>query len=78
MRIDALEAKGYAVTVDYFRMLIVLFRFGRCLSKAADKEGSNDVVIGDELNQKVFRGANSVGQELDSTVTPIEFRVLAP
>jgi putative ABC transport system permease protein len=63
-RIDALEAKGYAVTVDYFRMLDVPFRFGGAWSKAADKEGSNEVVIGDELNQKVFRGANSVGQEI--------------
>jgi putative ABC transport system permease protein len=60
--IDALEANGYAVTVDYFQMLHVPFRFGSAWSKAADKEGSNEVVIGDELNQKVFRGANSVGQ----------------
>ncbi len=62
--IDALEAKGYAVTVDYFQMLDVPFRFGGAWSKAADKQGSNEVVIGDELNQKVFRGANSVGQEI--------------
>jgi putative ABC transport system permease protein len=45
-------------------MLNVPFRFGSAWSKAADKEGSNEVVIGDELNQKVFRGANSVGQEI--------------
>jgi putative ABC transport system permease protein len=62
--IDALEAKGYAVTVDYFQMLDVPFRFGSAWSKAADKEGSNEAVIGYELNQKVFRGANSVGQEI--------------
>jgi putative ABC transport system permease protein len=62
--IDALEANGYAVTVDYFQMLDVPFRFGSAWSKAADKEGSNEVVIGNELNQKVFRGANSVGQEI--------------
>jgi putative ABC transport system permease protein len=62
--IDALEAKGYAVSVDYFQMLDVPFRFGSAWSKAADKEGSNEVVIGDDLNQKVFRGANSVGQEI--------------
>jgi putative ABC transport system permease protein len=62
--IDALEAKGYAVSVDYFQMLDVPFRFGSAWSKAADKEGSNEVVIGNELNQKVFRGANSVGQEI--------------
>jgi len=62
--IDALEANGYAVTVDYFQMLDVPFRFGSAWSKAADTEGSNEVVIGNELNQKVFRGANSVGQEI--------------
>jgi len=62
--IDALEAKGYAVSVDYFQMLDVPFLFGSAWSKAADKEGSNEVVIGNELNQKVFRGANSVGQEI--------------
>jgi putative ABC transport system permease protein len=62
--IDALEAKGYAVSVDYFQMLDVPFLFGSAWSKAADKEGSNEVVIGNELNQKVFRGANSVGREI--------------
>ena len=61
---DALEAKGYAVTVDYFQMMGVPFRFGSAWSKEADKEGSNQVVIGNELNQKVFRGVNSVGQEI--------------
>ncbi|HXI49632.1 MAG TPA: ABC transporter permease [Steroidobacteraceae bacterium] len=62
--IDALEANGYAVTVDYFQMLDVPFQFGSAWSKAADKEGSNEVVIGNDLNQKVFHGANSVGQEI--------------
>jgi len=62
--IDAMEANGYAVTLDYFQMLNAPFRFGAAWSKAADKEGSNEVVIGSELNQKVFRGANSVGQEI--------------
>jgi putative ABC transport system permease protein len=60
--IDALEANGYAVSLGYFQMLDVPFRFGSPWSKAADNEGSNEVVIGDELNQKVFRGTNSVGQ----------------
>lgn len=77
--IDALQAKGYAVTVDYFQLLDVPFRFGSAWSKAADKDGSNEVVIGDELNQKVFRGANSVGQEirLDGRVYRVS-GVLAP
>jgi putative ABC transport system permease protein len=62
--VDALEANGYAVTLDFFQMLDVPFRFGSAWSRAADKEGSNEVVIGHELNQRVFRGANSVGQEI--------------
>jgi putative ABC transport system permease protein len=62
--IDALEANGYAVTLDYFQMLDVPFRFGSAWSRAADNQGSNEAVIGSELNQKVFRGANSVGQDI--------------
>lgn len=62
--IDALTAKGYAVTVDFFQMLDVPFRFGTAWSKTTDTEGSNEVVIGSELNQKVFGGANSVGKEI--------------
>jgi putative ABC transport system permease protein len=45
-------------------MMDVPFRFGSAWSKVADKEGSNEVVLGDELNHKVFHGANSVGQEI--------------
>jgi putative ABC transport system permease protein len=77
--IDPLEADGYAVTVDYFRMLDVPFRFGAAWSKTAEDDGSNEVVIGDALNKKVFRGANSVGREitLDGHVYRIS-GVLAP
>jgi putative ABC transport system permease protein len=62
--IDALQPKGYAVTVDFFQMLDVPFRFGSAWSKAADEDGSNEVVIGNDLNQKLFRGADSVGREI--------------
>jgi putative ABC transport system permease protein len=62
--IDALRARGYAVTVDFFQMLEVPFRFGAAWNKAADREGGNEVVIGDELNRKLFRGANSVGRKI--------------
>jgi putative ABC transport system permease protein len=62
--IDALEAKGYAVSVDFFRMLDVPFRFGTAWSRVSDQEGANEVVIGDDLNRRVFRGANSVGREI--------------
>jgi putative ABC transport system permease protein len=62
--LDPLEATGYAVTVDYFRMLDAPFQFGGPWSKATDEGGGSDIVIGDELNHKVFRGANSVGREI--------------
>lgn len=62
--IDALQPKGYAVTLGYFQMLDVPFRYGSAWSKDTDEEGRNEVVIGHDLNQKVFRGANSVGQEI--------------
>lgn len=77
--IDPLEANGYAVTVDYFRMLDVPFRFGAAWSKTAEDDDSNEVVIGDELNEKVFRGVDSVGREimLDGHVYRIS-GVLAP
>src|ERR1700722_7100731 len=62
--IDALEANGYAVTLGYFQMLDAPFRFGSAWSKAGNKEGSNEIVIANDLNQKVFHGANRVGQEI--------------
>jgi putative ABC transport system permease protein len=62
--LDPIEARGYAVTVDYFGMLEAPFRFGAPWSKAADEAGGTDIVIGDELNRKVFHGSNSVGREI--------------
>ena len=77
--LDPFEAKGYAVTVDYFRMLDAPFRYGSPWSKATDAAGGTDIVIGDELNHKLFRGTNSVGREirLDGHVYRIS-GVLAP
>jgi putative ABC transport system permease protein len=62
--IDAFAAKGYAVTLDFFQMLEVPFQFGSAWSKATDADGTNEIVIGDELNKKIFRGADSIGREL--------------
>ena len=63
--IDPLAAKGYAVTLDFFRMLDVPFRFGAAWSRASDQEGTNEVVIGDDLNRKIFHGTNSsIGREI--------------
>ena len=62
--IEPVAAKGYAVTADFFRMFAVPFQYGGVWSKTEDDEGSNAVVIGTDLNQTLFRGANSVGREL--------------
>jgi putative ABC transport system permease protein len=62
--IQPVAARGYAVTADFFRMFLVPFEFGGAWSKADDDDGGNTVVIGKDLNEKLFRGENSVGREL--------------
>jgi putative ABC transport system permease protein len=63
LTVQPFAAKGYAVTADFFRMFLVPFEYGGVWSKA-DDDGSNAVVIGKDLNQKLFHGENSVGREL--------------
>jgi len=62
--IQPVAAKGYAVTADFFRMFLVPFQYGSVWSKQDDDDGSNAIVIGRDLNQKLFRGENSIGREL--------------
>ena len=62
--IQPFAAKGYAVSADFFRMFLAPFQYGGAWSRADDDDGSNAVVIGRDLNQKLFRGENSVGREL--------------
>ena len=62
--IEPVAAKGYAVTADFFRMFSVPFQYGGVWSKPDDDDGTNTVVIGGDLNQKLFHGADSVGREL--------------
>jgi putative ABC transport system permease protein len=57
-------AAGYAINADFFSMFDVPFQFGGPWSAAADREGGNDIVIGAEINDRLFDGKNSVGQEL--------------
>lgn len=64
VNIQPFAAKGYAVTADFFRMFLVPFEYGTAWSKSDDNDGGNAVVIGRELNQRLFRGENSVGREL--------------
>jgi putative ABC transport system permease protein len=62
--IQPVAAKGYAVNAEFFQMFLVPFKYGGVWTKTDDDDGSNSVVIGNELNQKLFRGENSVGREL--------------
>jgi putative ABC transport system permease protein len=62
--IQPVAVKGYAVNADFFRMFLVPFEYGGAWSKTDDEDGANAVVIGKELNRKLFRGENSVGQEV--------------
>jgi putative ABC transport system permease protein len=62
--IQPVAAKGYAVNADFFRMFLVPFEYGGSWSNRDDEDGSNAVVIGRDLNQKLFHGENSVGREL--------------
>jgi putative ABC transport system permease protein len=62
--IQPVAAKGYAVNSDFFRMFLVPFEYGGAWGKTDDEDGDNAVVIGMELNQKLFHGQNSIGREL--------------
>ena len=58
------SAQGYAVNADFFAMFAAPFQFGAAWSRDADNTGGNEIVIGRELNDKFFRGLNSVGREI--------------
>jgi putative ABC transport system permease protein len=60
-----LNASGYAVGSDFFPMFEVLFRYGSGWSAQDDETRTANVVIGSELNQKLFGGANSVGRTVN-------------
>ena len=60
-----LSAKGYAVTADFFTMFEVPFRYGNGWGAKDDDARASAVVISDQLNQKIFRGANSVGRTIN-------------
>jgi putative ABC transport system permease protein len=62
--IQPVAAKGYAVNADFFGMFLAPFAYGGAWNKTDDENGANAVVIGKELNQKLFHGENSVGREL--------------
>ena len=54
-----------AAYADFFSMFEVPFRYGGPWTAADDASHADVVVIGHELNDKVFGGANSVGKTLN-------------
>ncbi|MBD8899336.1 ABC transporter permease [Rhodanobacter sp. DHG33] len=74
-----LMAKTLATTSDFFPMFNVPFQYGSGWSADDDARNTRVVVISDDLNRKLFGGANSVGRTLqlkDSDVRIVG--VLAP
>jgi putative ABC transport system permease protein len=55
----------YAVYTDAFRMFDIPFLYGSGWSAADDQGRAPVVVIGRALNDRLFHGANSVGQEIN-------------
>jgi putative ABC transport system permease protein len=60
----ALLTPMLATTADFFPMFAVPFAHGSGWSAADDKARARVAVISDDLNQRLFAGANSVGRSL--------------
>ncbi|MDE2155301.1 MAG: ABC transporter permease [Xanthomonadaceae bacterium] len=60
-----LAANGYAVGGDFFAMFEVPFEYGTGWSAQDDHARAAVVVISDQLNQKLFGGANGVGRTIN-------------
>jgi putative ABC transport system permease protein len=60
-----LPADGYAVGGDFFPMFEVPFQYGSGWSARDDQARGAEVVISDQLNQKLFGGADSVGRTVN-------------
>jgi putative ABC transport system permease protein len=59
------QVQTRATYADFFPMFQVPFRYGGPWTAAADDDHADVVVISQELNDKVFNGANSVGKTLN-------------
>ncbi|TCV92894.1 putative ABC transport system permease protein [Luteibacter rhizovicinus] len=70
----AYPVRGYAVFTDMFPMFDVPFLYGGPWSAEDDEARARVVVIGKDLNDRVFGGVNSVGREIDLDGT--NFRVV--
>jgi putative ABC transport system permease protein len=62
--VPAMSLGGDAVTADFFPMLDVPFRFGGGWTADDDAQRATVAVISQHLNETMFGGQNSVGQEL--------------
>lgn len=60
----AFFSDGVVTTSDFFSMFDVSFRYGGGWSAADDENRARVVVIGSELNEKLFDGADSVGRTI--------------
>ncbi len=63
-----------ATTADFFATFDVPFQYGRGWDKAADDNKTPVIVLANDVNQKLFGGANSVGKSL--RWNDIEFQVI--
>jgi len=62
--VPALSIGGDAVTADFFSMFDVPFRFGSGWTTDDDAHGATVAVISRHLNETLFGGKNSIGQEI--------------
>ena len=68
------KAEGYAVYGAFFPMFEVPFRYGSGWNATQDDDRAAMVVLGEEFNQKLFGGADSVGREI--TLGGHQYRVV--
>jgi|ERR1700733_7366511 putative ABC transport system permease protein len=59
------QVQARAAYADFFPMFEVPFRYGAPWTQADDEAHADVVVIGHDLNDKVFGGSNSVGKTLN-------------
>ncbi len=68
------EAGARVATSDFFAMFNVPFLYGSGWDSSADANGEPVVVLGKQLNERLFGGENSVGKSL--TMEGTQFRVV--
>ena len=68
------KAEGRAAFTDFFSMFDVPFQYGGAWSAAEDEARTPVIVINQELNKKLFGGANSVGRTIN--LDDHEYRII--